>query len=125
MTQRKSRPIGMGIVALLSFVSAWMAGAPALGGPAYGIEWRGDLRRAVAEAEASNRLLWLQFTGPWCHFCQLMDRESFVNPKVVGQSRERFVPVKLQSEQHEDLASRFAISGLPATVIVTASGEVI
>src|SRR3954452_16798915 len=125
MTQRKSRPIGMGILALMGFALAWPAGGPALGGPAYVIEWRGDLRRAVAEAEASNRLLWLQFTGPWCHFCQLMDRESFVHPRVVAQSRGHFVPVKLQSEEHEGLASRFGITGLPATVIVTSGGEVI
>src|SRR5258705_256079 len=113
MTQRKSRPIGMGIVALLSFVSAPMAAAPARGASARAIDWRPDLRGAVAEPEAIIRLLWLQFTGPWCHFCQLMDRESFVHPRIISQSRDHFVPVKLQSDEHEALASRFGISGLP------------
>src|SRR5262245_51880561 len=121
MTQHKSRSIGMGIVALIGFATAWAVAGPAFGGLAQRIEWRADLRRAVDEAETTNRLLWLQFTGPWCHFCQLMDRESFIHPKVVGQARDHFIPVKLQSEENEDLATRFGISGLPATVIVTAS----
>src|SRR3954470_14878979 len=110
MTQRKSRPIGMGIVALIGFAIASAVAGPAFGGPAQRIEWRADLRRAVAEAEATNRLLWLQFTGPWCHFCQLMERESFIHPKVVNQAHDHFIPIKLQSEENEDLATRFAIS---------------
>lgn len=125
MIQRTSRSIGMGIVALMAIAPACLAGNPVHGSPAGGIGWRSDLTRAHAEARSSNRLLWLQFTGPWCQFCHLMDRQSFVHPRVVGQARDYFVPIKLQSDAYEELISRFNISGLPATVILSPSGELI
>jgi len=54
-----------------------------------------------------------------------MDRESFIHQGVVGHSQEALIPVKLQSDMHEDLAYRLGITGLPATVIVSPTGSVL
>jgi thioredoxin-like negative regulator of GroEL len=89
------------------------------------IPWRTDLHRAELEARAQNRLLWVQFTGSWCPNCLRLERESFVHPRVVGHARAFFVPVKIQSDQHEDLVERFGLSGIPATILVKPSGEVV
>jgi len=89
------------------------------------IEWRTDFDRARAEAVATRRLLWVQFTGPWCHNCQRMERESFPSPQVRGLAGDDFVPVKLRSDQYEELALGYGLSSLPATVIVRPGGEVV
>jgi thioredoxin-related protein len=89
------------------------------------IPWRSDFRLAEAEARAQDRLLWIQFTGAWCPNCVLLEREAFVHPQVVGQARQSFVPVKLQSENHQDLVERYGITGIPATILVTPRGEVV
>jgi YHS domain-containing protein len=115
----------MGFVALFGFASLWLGGRVAEGGATGGIEWRSDLQDANAEARSKQRLLWIQFTGPWCHFCNLMDRESFIHPRVVVQSRDHFVPIKLQSDTYVELATRLGVGGLPATVLVAPSGEVV
>ncbi len=47
------------------------------------------------------------------------------HPSVVGASRDRFVPVKLRSDEYEQLALSLGLSALPSTVIVRPSGEVI
>ncbi|WP_406696849.1 thioredoxin family protein [Singulisphaera sp. Ch08] len=125
MTPRKSRSIGMGLVALLGFGSVWLDGRVAEAAGPGGIEWRSDIQRANAEAKAKHRLLWIQFTGSWCHFCTLMDRESFIHPKVIGQSREHFVPIKLQSDTNEELATQLGVAGLPATILVSPAGEIV
>jgi YHS domain-containing protein len=52
-----------------------------------------------------------------------MERESFVHPRVVDQARDSFVPVKLRADVHEDLALRFGLTGLPATIILKPTGE--
>ena len=41
------------------------------------IVWRDDYGSALEEARAANRLLWIQFTGPWCPNCTRMERDSF------------------------------------------------
>jgi YHS domain-containing protein len=98
---------------------------PALGTEPELIAWRGDYAGALEEARTANRLLWIQFTGPWCPNCTRMERDAFPDPDVIQHSRESYVPLKLRSDVHEQLALAFNLSGLPATVIVTPSREVI
>jgi thioredoxin-related protein len=113
--------VGLGF-ALFCWLGAIYASALALSPEA--IPWRTDFHRAEMEARARGRLLWVQFTGPWCPNCQRMERESFVHPRVVDQACSHFIPVKVQSDQHEDLVDRFGLKGIPATVLVKPSGEV-
>ena len=89
------------------------------------IRRRTDLTRARTEAGAVGRLVWLQFTGPWCHNCRRMDAEVFDRPRVVGLSSSDFVPVKLRADDHEELALGFELTALPATVILRPTGEVV
>jgi YHS domain-containing protein len=89
------------------------------------IDWREDYGRALEEARVANRLLWVQFTGPWCPNCTRMERDSFPQPAIVQHARESFVPVKLRSDVHEQLALNFNLTGLPATVIVSPRREIL
>ena len=89
------------------------------------ITWRDDYGGALEEARASNRLLWIQFTGPWCPNCVRMERDSFPDADVIDQAQRSFVPLKLRSDIHEGLALGFNLTGLPATVLVAPTREII
>jgi thiol-disulfide isomerase/thioredoxin len=89
------------------------------------IAWQADLARAQAEAKSRNCLVWLQFTGPWCHYCVRMEREVFQDQNVIEQAGEQFIAVKLRSDVHEQLAVGYGLTSLPATVILKPSGEVV
>jgi YHS domain-containing protein len=89
------------------------------------ISWRGDYGGALEEAKGANRLLWIQFTGPWCPNCTRMERDSFPDPDIIQHARESYVPLKLRSDVHEELALGFNLSGLPATVIVAPNREIV
>jgi hypothetical protein len=124
MTQYKNRPGRVGQrLALVCWFGTVCVSVQALGPEA--IPWRTDFHRAEVEARSRDRLLWVQFTGSWCANCVRMERESFVHPQVVEHARSFFVPVKVQSEQHEDLVAHFGLSGIPATILVKPSGEVV
>jgi YHS domain-containing protein/thioredoxin-related protein len=103
-----------------------IAAAPAaLSSETETIAWRDDYGSALDEAKAANRLLWIQFTGPWCPNCTRMERDSFPDPVVVQHARESFVPLRLRSDVHEQLAHNFNLTGLPATIIVAPNLEVV
>jgi YHS domain-containing protein len=89
------------------------------------ISWRDDYGSALEEAKAANRLLWIQFTGPWCPNCTRMERDSFPHPTIIEHARQSFVPLKLQSDVHEQLALHFNLSGLPATVLIAPNREIV
>jgi YHS domain-containing protein/thioredoxin-related protein len=85
------------------------------------IPWRSSgYEAAASEALASKRLLWIEFTGPWCLYCRRMERETFSRPEVAGALRDGFVPVKVHTDEREDLVVRFQIQSLPAVVVLDA-----
>ncbi|WP_165072293.1 thioredoxin family protein [Paludisphaera rhizosphaerae] len=89
------------------------------------VSWRTDYGSALEEARAADRLLWIQFTGSWCPNCVRMEHDSFGHPAVVARTRSEFVAVKLQADVYQDLALGFNLSGLPASVIVDPSRNVL
>ncbi len=89
------------------------------------VSWRDDYGTALAEARSADRLLWIQFTGPWCPNCRRMERDSFPAAEVIKQSRTNFVPLRLRSDVHEQLAVGFQITGLPATVVVASDRTIV
>jgi thioredoxin-related protein len=121
------RGIRVGLAALLAFslLGPTLADNATAADDARKISWREDLGQAQAEAKSRDLLLWIQFTGPWCINCRRMDRATFVHPPVVTESRERFVPVKLRSDEYESLATSLGLSSLPSTVIVRPDGKVV
>ncbi|QEH32877.1 Thiol:disulfide interchange protein DsbD [Aquisphaera giovannonii] len=110
-----------------------------IGGPAYApscarageaeetseIAWRGDYSRAFDEARAREQLLWIQFTGPWCPNCTRMEQDTFPDPAVKERARSSFVAVRLRADVDEQLALGFGLTGLPATVVVSPSRDVL
>lgn len=89
------------------------------------IAWRADYGGALEEARATNRLVWIQFSGPWCPNCLRMERDSFPDAGIIEHSQRSFIPLKLRSDVHEQLALAFNLSGLPATVLVTPNREIV
>jgi len=89
------------------------------------IPWRADFEGARAEARALGRPIWLQFTGASCGYCRKLERESFSRVDVAALARGRFVPVEAHTDVDEELARRFEITGIPATILLTPEGRVI
>ena len=54
-----------------------------------------------------------------------MERDSFPDADVIEHAQRSFVPLKLRSDVHEQLALGFNLSGLPATVLVAPTREII
>jgi YHS domain-containing protein/thiol-disulfide isomerase/thioredoxin len=122
-TRQRSAISALSVVAVISCASMSLPSARAT--EPVPISWRDDYGGALEEAKSSNRLLWIQFTGPWCPNCVRMERDSFPDADVIDHAQRSFVPLKLRSDVHERLALGFDVSGLPATVLVTPTREVI
>ena len=84
----------------------------------------GRLCRRHGEARAANRLLWIQFTGPWCPNCTRMERDSFPDPAIVEHAQRSFVPLKLRSDLNAELVAAFNLTAIPATVIVAPNRDI-
>jgi YHS domain-containing protein/thioredoxin-related protein len=89
------------------------------------IDWRDDYASTLEESRTANRLLWIQFTGPWCPNCTRMERDSFPQPAIVELQKRSFVAVKLRSDLNEGLVAAFNLTAIPATIIVAPNRDIV
>jgi YHS domain-containing protein len=87
-------------------------------GAEQGSVWRADFDSALQEAEEKKLPLLIHFYAEWCMPCKRMERDVFSSPDVKSLLANRFVAVKINSDQHQDLVRRYAVETLPSDVVV-------
>ncbi|MFZ1133521.1 MAG: thioredoxin domain-containing protein [Candidatus Korobacteraceae bacterium] len=91
-------------------------------------EWGDD---AFAAAQRDNKPILLDIGAVWCHWCHVMDRESYESSETAEIINREFIAVKVDRDERPDVDSRYqlavsAISGTggwPLTVFLTAEGK--
>jgi uncharacterized protein YyaL (SSP411 family) len=91
-------------------------------------EWNGD---AFAQAKAQDKPILLDIGAVWCHWCHVMDRESYENAEVARVINESFIPVKVDRDERPDIDARYQVAvsaltgqgGWPLTAFLTPDGK--
>ncbi len=86
---------------------------------------------AFRKARAEEKPVLLDIGAVWCHWCHVIDRESYENPEIAAMINQLFVPVKVDRDERPDVDSRYqsaisAISGQggwPLTAFLTPDGK--
>jgi uncharacterized protein len=96
--------------------------------PIQWLEW-GD--EAFRQAQRENKPILLDIGAVWCHWCHVMDRESYDNPEIAQLVNERFIAIKVDRDERPDIDSRYQIAvssmsgqgGWPLTAFLTPEGK--
>jgi uncharacterized protein YyaL (SSP411 family) len=72
--------------------------------PIHWHEW-GDA--AFARAKSEDKPILLDIGAVWCHWCHVIDRESYENPEIAKIVNENFVAVKVDRDERPDVDSRY------------------
>jgi uncharacterized protein YyaL (SSP411 family) len=95
------------------------------------IHWHEWGPEAFATAQRENKPMLLDIGAVWCHWCHVMDRESYDDPELAAIVNEHFVAVKVDRDERPDIDSRYqsavqAVSGQggwPLTAFLTPDGK--
>jgi uncharacterized protein YyaL (SSP411 family) len=95
------------------------------------IQWHEWGEEAFASAQRENKPMLLDIGAVWCHWCHVMDRESYDDAEVAAIVNEHFIAVKVDRDERPDIDSRYqaAISavsgqgGWPLTAFLTPEGK--
>jgi uncharacterized protein YyaL (SSP411 family) len=95
------------------------------------VHWHAWGEEAFARAQAEDKPILLDIGAVWCHWCHVMDRESYENPETAALINQHFVAVKVDRDERPDVDARYqaavsAISGQggwPLTAILTPDGR--
>jgi uncharacterized protein len=95
------------------------------------VDWHEWGEEAFAHARAEGKPILLDIGAVWCHWCHVIDRESYENPEIAAMINQFYVPVKVDRDERPDVDSRYqsaisAISGQggwPLTAFLTPDGK--
>ncbi|HWW23449.1 MAG TPA: thioredoxin domain-containing protein [Edaphobacter sp.] len=95
------------------------------------VAWQEWGEEAFARAAAEDKPILLDIGAVWCHWCHVMDRESYENAETAKLINEHFVAVKVDRDERPDVDTRYqaavsAISGQggwPLTAFLTPEGK--
>jgi uncharacterized protein YyaL (SSP411 family) len=78
------------------------------------VDWYEWGEEAFARARAEDKPILLDIGAVWCHWCHVIDRESYENPELAAIINRLFVPVKVDRDERPDVDARYqaAISTL-------------
>jgi uncharacterized protein YyaL (SSP411 family) len=95
------------------------------------VNWHPWGEEAFAKAKSEDKPILLDIGAVWCHWCHVMDRESYENPEIAALINQYFIAVKVDRDERPDVDARYqaavaAISGQggwPLTAFLTPDGR--
>ncbi|HYE25979.1 MAG TPA: thioredoxin domain-containing protein, partial [Clostridia bacterium] len=95
------------------------------------VRWHPWGPEALALAQQENKPILLDIGAVWCHWCHVMDRESYESPEIAEIVNRDFIAVKVDRDERPDVDARYqtavaAISGQggwPLTAFLTPEGK--
>jgi uncharacterized protein YyaL (SSP411 family) len=69
------------------------------------VDWYPWGPEALQKAKDENKPIFLSIGYAACHWCHVMEHESFEDPTTAGLLNENFVPIKVDREERPDLDS--------------------
>ncbi|HUP88296.1 MAG TPA: thioredoxin domain-containing protein [Longimicrobiales bacterium] len=96
------------------------------------VDWMPWGDAAFARAKKEDRPILLDIGAVWCHWCHVMDRESYEDPQTAALINQFIIPVKVDRDESPDVDARYQRAvqtmtgqgGWPLTAFLTPDGEV-
>jgi uncharacterized protein YyaL (SSP411 family) len=95
------------------------------------VDWHPWGPEAFAKARAENKLVFLSVGYSACHWCHVMERESFADPAVAALLNQHFVCIKVDREERPDVDEVYMTAlqvsgeagGWPLSMFLTSAGK--
>jgi len=100
------------------------------------VQWL-SFDKGMALAKKNNKLMVVDFYTDWCHWCKVMDEQTYGDNTIVKYAAGNAVMVKLNAETEKkfefkgakytgrQLSQLFGVTGFPTTVFISPKGELI
>jgi thiol:disulfide interchange protein len=105
-------------VLVLSFVSACsQQESPGMRDGSTPVRSRIDLDRLAAQSQAQGKNVYMEFSAPWCHFCQKFHRDVLYTSES-QQALRKVIFVKADFDRDKALAHYYGVRSIPSGVLL-------
>ena len=95
------------------------------------VDWYPWGEEALEAARAQDKPILLSIGYAACHWCHVMERESFENPDIAALMNQHFINIKVDREERPDLDAVYMAAaqmmtgqgGWPLTIFLTPDGK--
>ena len=95
------------------------------------VDWRPWGQEALDKAQTEDKPILLSIGYSACHWCHVMERESFEDERIAGMMNDNFVSIKVDREERPDIDNIYmnavqaltGSGGWPLTVFLTPDGR--
>ena len=89
-------------------------------GEAPPIDWQEWSEASFERARAEDKLVLLHLGAVWCHWCHVMEHETYEDPAIQRLLDEGWVAIYVDQDARPDVSNRYENWGWPATVVFDA-----
>lgn len=86
--------------------------------------WGWDFKKALDQAQASGKLVMIDFMADWCGPCKMMEAQVFHTDEF-KKATANMILVKVDVDVSTDIAAKYGIEAMPTCKFVNGKGEVI
>lgn len=92
------------------------------GQAAISIPWREWTADSFQEARERDVPILLSISAVWCHWCRVMDRDTYRDPEVIRRVATELVPIRVDADRRPDINNRYNLGGWPTVALLTPDG---
>ncbi len=107
------------VLSLVLYLGAWTS---AIAEEAK-IDWQPWSDSIFEQAQREHRFVLLDLEAVWCHWCHVMDAQTYADPKVIMLVRSKYLALKVDQDSRPDISNRYEDYGWPATVVFNSDGS--
>jgi thioredoxin 1 len=84
----------------------------------------GTFEEALAQARATEKLVFIDFWTTWCGWCKVLDKKTFSQPAVQAElARMVSLSIDAESPTGAPLKAKYHVSGYPALLVLDGNGK--
>lgn len=84
--------------------------------------WGADIFK---KAKKLDKLVFLDLTAIWCHWCHVLDETTLTDPEVIRILNKDLISVRVDTDKRPDINRRYNQGGWPSIVFLAPTGEIL
>ncbi len=89
------------------------------------INWHTWDKDIFKRAQREDKLIFLDITAVWCHWCHVLDETTLSDPDVMRLLNKDLISLRVDADKRPDINRRYHQGGWPSVVFLTPTGEIL
>ncbi len=86
------------------------------------IEWL-SYKKGMELSKTKGKKIYINFHATWCGPCKIMKKNTFSNPYVIKYLNDNFIPIRVDIDKENKIASKLRVRGVPTSIFFKENGD--